>query len=249
MENTRLYHLTNKKAAKKILRQGLLPKCGPFSRLTGETEKQICFTDRENLPKWQAVLGYKTHNALLSIPYTMCQYMEPVQYSSYTEFRSTKPVPTGMIRKEPLMPVPKPVMQGLCKECLGALSELCVEAFLPGLSKKQANALRHTLKAYARQVDVLDFSVLPAEEIKGWLQAYADRGNYSFCDLYLQAGKPDRSRTRLYEKLPENKDRTLRRAGRYLKKAINRKLGDTLRHFETGGFPAPSPKKGRKRHA
>lgn len=96
-----LYHLTNEKSLKNILKNGLQPKIGKNSKACGEKNKLIYLSDYEDVPYWKILLG---QNILLRVNTDKLSDFKYCRYDFYNEYLYDRNIPAEYITVEDNLP-------------------------------------------------------------------------------------------------------------------------------------------------
>lgn len=188
-----LYHITEKRNAYEILKNGLNPRIGPRSKGI-ETEPLICLTEKEYIPFWKILLGLNTPK-ILKISITPEDFKE-ITYASYKEIRikqSIDPENISLTNIKTDHASRRNAMRLLCRDRINTISWLCQSCaryYTDGVQKSLSHKeLEEFMTSEYKILKHLDFSVLTLEEKRDIIKDLGESGEFTFLDTYLDTDK------------------------------------------------------------
>lgn len=228
MKDIYLYHLCDNEDLENILKEGLVPKKGPNSRLCYEPNFSIYLCDYKSIPYWSILLDKER---ILKVDKISHNSLERYKYSGYNEYLYHKKIEPSKIRVFEKQIDKKEAMHELCINYLYQISDITcnIARFYNNFSDFES-ILAPDLKRINTILNRLDYSVCSDEEIKKILIQDGEEGEYTFADTYLDTDK------RLWSQLIEYPEDGLSELRKELYDFIKRTFSDDVLYCDTGGW-------------
>ena len=185
---TKYYLLTTKENAEIILKEGLKPITGNRLKIIDDKREGIFLCKKKDIPYWQIILNLPVVLSISDIEIDEeCVY----HYINYNEYVYEEEIPANKIKRSycDIFMNKSKAMHDLCILYIRSLSRFTVDCAkyyfynktdekLYEIINREADTLIYVLKN-------LDYSSCSKKEIKDALIQADERGNYTFCDRYL----------------------------------------------------------------